>query len=104
MRLLHRSRRMLSCRQVGGVLQDYLDAELDAGRQRQVAEHLNACLRCGLEADVYIRIRFALAFGRIAEELRRGDEDAAIEGLRRFAIALTGSTGEGNERPEERNP
>ena len=42
-----------SCRQVGRLLQSYLDGELPDARAVLVADHLDACLRCGLEASSY---------------------------------------------------
>ena len=51
----------LSCRQVGRFLQSHLDGELDEARSQQVADHLDDCLRCGLEAETYQALRAALA-------------------------------------------
>ena len=53
-------RARLSCHQVGQLLQTHLDGELDAERTKQVADHLDDCLRCGLEAETYRAIRAAL--------------------------------------------
>ncbi len=50
----------LSCRKVAKVLQSHLDGELDDERRRKVAAHLDACERCGLEADVLSGVRNAL--------------------------------------------
>lgn len=50
----------MSCRQVGKVLQTHLDGELDDERRRRVAAHLEACERCGLEAEVIEGVRSAL--------------------------------------------
>jgi SAM-dependent methyltransferase len=38
------------CRRIAGVLQGYLDGEVDAVTTRQVAAHLERCRQCGLEA------------------------------------------------------
>ena len=42
----------LSCRQVRRVLQSFLDGEISAERAELVAAHLEACRRCGGEADL----------------------------------------------------
>jgi len=54
------TRRQLSCRQVGEVLQSYLDAELDDATAAKVAAHLEDCRRCGLEADIYESVKASL--------------------------------------------
>lgn len=50
----------LDCRAVGRVLQQALDGEIESDVADRVAEHLEACLVCGLEADTYLRIKDAL--------------------------------------------
>jgi anti-sigma factor (TIGR02949 family) len=50
-----------SCREVSRALQAYLDGHLDELTARRLARHLEACLRCGLEAEVYTRIKDALS-------------------------------------------
>lgn len=54
------ARRLRSCRQVGRVLQSFLDAELDAAVTDEVAEHLEDCRRCGMAADLYLEIKASL--------------------------------------------
>lgn len=54
------SDRMLSCQQVGKILQSFLDAELDEVTTDKVAEHLEDCRRCGMAADVYLEIKASL--------------------------------------------
>jgi anti-sigma factor RsiW len=51
----------MTCAEVGELLQHYLDAELDDRRSRRLADHLEDCRRCGLEADTYERIKHSLA-------------------------------------------
>lgn len=51
----------MSCHQVGELLQHYLDGELDASRSQRLADHLEDCRRCGLEAETYERIKQSLA-------------------------------------------
>lgn len=59
--ILQRFRRGLSCDDVLNVLQSYLDGEVDAETARRVAGHLEDCLDCDLESDVYLRIKATLA-------------------------------------------
>jgi predicted anti-sigma-YlaC factor YlaD len=53
--------RPLTCREVGKLLQRYLDGETDEQVTARVAEHLEDCRRCGLAADIYREIKAALA-------------------------------------------
>lgn len=75
-----RRRRMamrMSCSEVGEVLQQYLDDELDATRSPRVEAHLELCRRCGLEASIYTDVKDALA--------RQGDlPEDSIRRLRHF--------------------
>lgn len=52
---------MASCREVGRVLQAYLDGQVDEVTARRVGTHLEACRRCGMEAHVYEELKQALA-------------------------------------------
>ena len=45
-----------SCEQVGAVLQAYLDGELGAGDTDLVANHLEHCERCRIEASTVQRV------------------------------------------------
>ncbi len=59
-----RRRRMamqMSCAEVGAVLQQYLDDELDDETAPLVEAHLEVCRRCGLEAATYADLKHALA-------------------------------------------
>jgi predicted anti-sigma-YlaC factor YlaD len=51
----------VDCAAVAVVLQEYLDAELDERDATRVAEHLELCRRCGLSAETYRSIKWALA-------------------------------------------
>ena len=77
----------MQCDEVGRLLQHYLDGRLDERRAIRLAAHLEDCLRCGLEADTYERIKGSLAERRgsvpadslarlreFGERLARGDE------------------------------
>lgn len=80
MKLFDRNR--LSCRQVGKVLQHFLDGEIDDITRERVADHLDDCRRCGLGADTYLQIKAALA--RSATE----PSAAALGRLRDFGERL----------------
>jgi anti-sigma factor (TIGR02949 family) len=51
----------MSCAEVGELLQEYLDDQLDASRAARLEAHLEECRRCGLEADTYRQIKRSLA-------------------------------------------
>lgn len=72
----------LSCRHVGRLLQAYLDGELADSRGVLVADHLDACLRCGLEAGSYRWLKARLA------GLAPGTDDRQLDRLRAFADEL----------------
>jgi anti-sigma factor RsiW len=55
------------CRRVARVLQSYLDGETDPPTATAVAEHLEACRRCGLEASAYRAIKSVIATGRFTQ-------------------------------------
>jgi anti-sigma factor RsiW len=75
-------RRRLLCPEVGRVLQQYLDHELDENLSRRVHEHLEHCRRCGLEASAYDDLKDALR--RRATPMR----PEAAQRLRDFASSL----------------
>jgi anti-sigma factor RsiW len=60
MRVRWWGREELRCREVGKVLQSYLDGELDELLARRVARHLEMCRRCGMSAETYAEIKQAL--------------------------------------------
>lgn len=72
----------MDCHEVGELLQHFLDGELDASRAARIAEHLDDCRRCGLEAEAYEQIKASLA-------ARRPDVPAeSLERLREFGRRL----------------
>ncbi len=78
------------CRRVARVLQSYLDGELEPPTATAVAEHLEACRRCGLEADTYAAIKTAVGAGggdRVAVDR------VSVERLRDFARSLADDAG-----------
>jgi predicted anti-sigma-YlaC factor YlaD len=72
----------MDCRAVHRLLQSYLDGELGVPRAILVAEHLAACLGCGMEADVYRWLKSAAA------GLARAENPQQLDRLERFAHAL----------------
>jgi anti-sigma factor RsiW len=85
---LLRRRGPMTCREVGRLLQHYLDGALDDARAARLAAHLDECRRCGLEAETYLRIRTALA--------ERGASELPADALARlveFGERLAGDHG-----------
>jgi predicted anti-sigma-YlaC factor YlaD len=87
-RLWSRMTEVATCREVGRMMQTYLDGELDGASADNVTAHLEHCLRCGMEADTYGRIKEALAHVSSDGQIHPEDQ-LAIERLRRFADTLT---------------
>ncbi|WP_372595218.1 anti-sigma factor [Actinotalea sp.] len=73
------------CHRAARFLQHYLDGELDIVRASMVAEHLETCRRCGLEAQTYESIKVAIS--ATAPHSDEADE-AAVARLRQFADTL----------------
>ncbi len=84
---------MPDCNRVRKVLQAYLDGELDDRHVGMVAAHLEHCERCGIEAELYQRVRDSL------QELRQAPDPAALSRLRAFADSVASS-----ESPEDEGP
>ena len=64
-----------SCDQVGRVLQSFVDGELGPQDAERVAEHLEHCGRCGIEAAVV---------DRVIQTIRRQRPDLDVEALARL--------------------
>lgn len=75
-------REELRCKEIGQLLQSFLDGELDELASRQVARHLDDCRRCGMEAETYEEIKRALR-----RSAGRPPEDA-VDRLRAFGQRL----------------
>ena len=73
----------LSCRQLGKVLQTYLDGEIDEHTAQLVAGHLEKCKQCGLEAHTYEALISSLQTGLVDDE-----SGAALERLASFGHRL----------------
>jgi anti-sigma factor RsiW len=82
-------REMRTCHEVAKWLQSYLDGELDESGIARVEDHLETCMRCGLEFDTYARIKLALHESPVIHD------DVALERLRHFADELTSQQSEG---------
>lgn len=73
----------IDCREVARLVQAFLDGEIIDPRAVRVADHLDTCLTCGLEADTYRWLKAAIA------GLARADDPRQLERLQRFVDALT---------------
>lgn len=79
---------VLDCRAVGRLLQSFLDDELGDARAVAVADHLDACLDCGMDAATYRWLKAEVA------GLARAEDPRQIERVHAFAEALaTGAAG-----------
>jgi len=72
-----------SCREVGQVLQSYLDGDVEAGFTEKIEAHLERCRDCGLERETYQQIKNSLA--RQSPSV----DSKAIDRLREFGSKLT---------------
>ena len=72
----------MSCHQVGEVLQQYLDGQIDPERAGRIEAHLDECRRCGMEAETYERIKTTLA------EQRPEVSAESVDRLREFGERL----------------
>jgi len=73
----------VNCREVGRVLQSYLDDNVEPDFAGKIAAHLDECKKCGLEADTYRQIKDSLG------DTRPDVDTDAIERLRSFGSRLT---------------
>lgn len=77
-----KAHRGASCRDVAVVLQLYLDGYTDPSTTARVAQHLDDCRRCGMDRDVYVALKRALARRAVLDDeilarLRAFGEDLA---------------------------
>jgi len=73
----------VDCREVGRVLQNYLDNDVEPGFAGKIAAHLDECKKCGLEATTYTQIKDSLG------DTRPEVDTDAIQRLRLFGTHLT---------------
>jgi RNA polymerase sigma-70 factor, ECF subfamily len=76
------------CRQVGWMLQRYIDHELDEKASVRASEHVATCSRCGAEFDIYSRIKEALV-GITGHDAQHPPDGPGVERLLRFGRSLT---------------
>lgn len=94
---------VVRCVRVSSTLQPYLDGEItDPDHASAMADHLEECRRCGLEAETYTTLKVALA-ARAPGGTDAGTR-AALGRLEAFARSLAGQTaaqpGSTEEPPE----
>lgn len=70
------------CREVGLRLQTYLDGELDEKRAAAIRAHLDDCVDCGLEAEVFQQIKTELS------QIEPRVDEAALQRLRNFSAQI----------------
>lgn len=73
------------CEKVRQVVQNYLDGELDDMETDRVRRHLEACRRCGLDAQTYRAVKRALS------GMGREPDERALRRLHDFAEGLCDS-------------
>lgn len=78
---------MAHCFHTSRALQRYLDGEADDLTAARVAEHLEQCRRCGLQARTYRAIKQALRGGG------RDVDELALRRLQAFSRSLTETGG-----------
>lgn len=79
-------RRSLSCRRVRRLMHGFLDGEIPADQAERVAAHLDACVDCGIEAEVLRDV--VSAIGRQRPDL----DPAAIARLQAHLDQVVGDT------------
>ncbi|MEX2621703.1 MAG: zf-HC2 domain-containing protein [Egibacteraceae bacterium] len=75
--------RTLRCRTVARLVQAYLDGELHDRRGVLIADHLDRCRDCGLDAQTWLWLKSTVA------GLQTPDESEQLERLRAFVEDLT---------------
>lgn len=83
---------MARCLRTSRALQRYLDGETDDVAAARVAEHLEGCRRCGLQAATYRAIKQALRAGT------RDVDELALRRLRAFTRSLAETDGPADPR------
>lgn len=84
-RRMRGSRDVASCREAGRLLQTVLDGQADEAAHRRVMRHLDACRRCGMEAETYRAIKAS-----ITSQYSVNVDAQAVADLIEFGRRLTG--------------
>ncbi len=75
---------LIECMRVGGLLQSYLDGELDDEQGAGlVARHLEACERCGMAADRIVALKSHV------KRLRRDPDPEQVERIQQVIDHLS---------------
>ncbi len=82
-RWFRRRKPEVDCREVGRVLQSYLDDNVEPGFAGKIAAHLDECKKCGLESTAYTQLKDSLG------QTRPAVDSHTIERLRAFGTELT---------------
>lgn len=78
---------MAKCKRVGKLLQSYIDGEVDIDQIELISNHLETCLKCGMNYEIYSDIKHALQLGHFKNGALH--EDAlALQRLKRFVSTL----------------
>ena len=72
------------CMEVRRVINGFVDGQVEEGFAAKIAEHLEDCRRCGLDAEVYANIKRSL------QSKPPTIDDEAIDRLREFGSKLAG--------------
>lgn len=83
-----RNKAEVNCREVGKILQSYLDNDVEEDFTEKIAAHLDACKDCGLEVKTYRQIKTSLA-SKMPKV-----EPAALERLQAFGNQLADNDAE----------
>ncbi len=79
-----RSSSRARCREVRKLIGGFIDGEVDQDLAAKIAEHLDDCRRCGLDAGVYTRVKQSL------QARPPMVDDDAVARLREFGSDITG--------------
>lgn len=80
------------CKQVGKLLQEYLDDQLNEAVRAKMQTHLMMCADCGLEYTTFLQLKHALA------DRRNALPEDAIRRLQQFSTKLAEQS---HDHPDE---
>lgn len=75
-------RKLNSCREVALRLQTFLDEELADAQMSDIQAHLDACIDCGYEADMYRELKKDISLVTVPTD------SEAIERLKAFSARI----------------